>query len=123
VRSGAAVEAAIAQLVNKYKVEVHLLSFSFTALRRAERLMPQFEHVQLLQHSQLISVASAPIVGLDRELVHRDHGIVDVLRRKGKKIFVWTVNNDNDIHAMSALGVDGIITDKPAHAKKVLGYP
>jgi len=123
VRSGAAVEEIIARLVKRYAVEVHLLSFSFTAVRRAERLMPEFEHVQLLQHSQLISVASAPIVGLDRELVHRDHGIVDVLRRKDKKVFVWTVNDDDEIRWMSELGVDAIITDKPAHAKKVLGYP
>jgi len=123
VRSGAAVEEVIARLVKKYGVEVHLLSFSFTAVRRAERLMPQFEHVQLLQHSQLISMATAPIVGLDLKLVHRDHSIIDVLRRRGKKVFIWTVNDDEDIRWMSELGVDGIITDKPAHAKKVLGYP
>ncbi|MFM7462523.1 MAG: glycerophosphodiester phosphodiesterase, partial [Actinomycetota bacterium] len=123
VRSGAAVEEVIARLVKKYGVEVHLLSFSFTAVRRAERLMPQFEHVQLLQHSQLISMATAPIVGLDLKLVHRDHSIIDSLRRRGKKVFIWTVNNDEDIRWMSELGVDGIITDKPAHAKKVLGYP
>jgi len=123
VRSGAAVEEVIAQLVKKYGVLVHLLSFSFTAVRRAERLMPQFEHVQLLQHSQLISMATTPIVGLDLELVHRDHSIIDSLRRRGKKVFIWTVNDDEDIRWMSELGVDGIITDKPAHAKKVLGYP
>jgi len=123
VRSGAAIEEVIARLVKKYGVEVHLLSFSFTAVRRAERLMPQFEHVQLLQHSQLISMATTPIVGLDLKLVHRDHSIIASLRRRGKKVFIWTVNNDEDIRWMSELGVDGIITDKPAHAKKVLGYP
>lgn len=123
VRSGAAVEEVVARLVKKYGVEVHLLSFSFTAVRRAERLMPQFEHVQLLQHSQLISMATTPIVGLDLELVHRDQSIIDSLRRRGKKVFIWTVNDDEDIRWMSELGVDGIITDKPAHAKKVLGYP
>lgn len=123
VRSGAAVEERIAKLVKKFGVEIHLLSFSFTAVRRAERLMPQFEHVQLLQHSQLISVATTPIVGLDLELVHRDHTIIDSLHRRQKKVFIWTVNSDEDIRRMSELGVDGIITDKPAHAKKVLGYP
>jgi len=123
VRSGAAIEEVIARLVKKYGVEVHLLSFSFTAVRRAERLMPQFEHVQLLQHSKLISMATTPIVGLDLKLVHRDHSIIASLRRRGKKVFIWTVNNDEDIRWMSELGVDGIITDKPAHAKKVLGYP
>lgn len=123
VRTGAAVEESIAQIVKRYQVEVHLLSFSFTAVRRAERLMPEFEHVQLLQHSQLIPVATTPIVGLDLELIQRDHTIVESLQLKKKKVFIWTVNSDEDIRWISELGADGIITDKPAHAKKVLGYP
>lgn len=33
------------------------------------------------------------------------------LRNNGKKIFVWTVNKREEIAAMAALGVDGIISD------------
>lgn len=123
VRSGAAVEEAIATIVRRYEIEIHLLSFSFTAVRRAERLMPEYEHVQLLQHVQLVPVSTAPILGLDLELLRRDATIVKELHRKGKKVMIWTVNDDEDIRLMGKLGVDGIITDKPAHAKRVLGYP
>ena len=123
VRSGAAVEEAIAKIVHRYQIEIHLLSFSFTAIRRAERLMSEFEHVQLLQHMQLIPVSGAPILGLDLELVRREPKIVDELHSKGKKVIIWTVNEEEEIRLIGKLGADGIITDKPVHAKRVLGYP
>lgn len=33
----------------------------------------------------------------------------------------WTVNNDDDIRSMIAMGVDGIITDYPARVQQLLG--
>lgn len=38
----------------------------------------------------------------------------------GLRVDVWTVNEDADIRRLAALGVDGIITDRPAHAKALL---
>ena len=39
--------------------------------------------------------------------------LVKQVHGRGMKIFVWTVNEKNDIAAMLALGVDGIISDYP----------
>jgi len=39
----------------------------------------------------------------------------------GLKVIVWTVNEPGEIERMRALGVDGLITDRPDIAKKVLG--
>lgn len=38
----------------------------------------------------------------------------------GLRVDVWTVNEDADIRRLAARGVDGIITDRPAHAKALL---
>ncbi|RLD71278.1 MAG: hypothetical protein DRJ10_19580, partial [Bacteroidetes bacterium] len=38
---------------------------------------------------------------------------VSKVHREGKKIFVWTVNNPEDIKRMKVAGVDGIISDFP----------
>jgi glycerophosphoryl diester phosphodiesterase len=39
----------------------------------------------------------------------------------GLKVIVWTVNEPAQVERMRDLGVDGLITDRPDIAKKVLG--
>jgi glycerophosphoryl diester phosphodiesterase len=123
VLAGSAVEEEVARIIRRFKIEIHLLSFSFTAISRAMRLMPEFEHVQLLQHSQLIPLAQSEIIGLDIELIRRDRTLISSLLAKGKRLFIYTVNDDDEFRSLADQGVEGIITDIPAHAKKVLGYP
>ena len=120
---GSAVEEEVARIIRRFKVEIHLLSFSFTAIARAMRLMPEFEHVQLLQHSQLIPLAQSEIIGLDIELIRKDGSLIPSLIAKGKRLFVYTVNDDDEFRHLASEGVAGIITDIPARAKMVLGYP
>ncbi|CAB4570107.1 MAG: hypothetical protein F2554_03420 [Actinobacteria bacterium] len=123
VLAGSAIEEEVARIIRRFKIEIHLLSFSFTAISRAMRLMPEFEHVQLLQHSQLIPLAQSEIIGLDVELIRRDQTLVPSLIVKGKRLFVYTVNDDDEFRSLANQGVEGIITDIPAQAKRVLGYP
>ena len=123
VLAGSAIEEEVARIIRRFKIEIHLLSFSFTAISRAMRLMPEFEHVQLLQHSPLIPLAQSEIIGLDIELIRRDQTLVPSLIAKGKRLFVYTVNDDDEFHSLANQGVEGIITDIPAQAKRVLGYP
>jgi glycerophosphoryl diester phosphodiesterase len=40
--------------------------------------------------------------------------------KKGKKVFVWTVNEASDLLLCAKEGVDVVITDKPAVAKRNL---
>ena len=42
---------------------------------------------------------------------------VEDAHRRGIKVFVWTVNEPEDITLMKRLGVDGIITDFPERAR------
>ncbi|MDD5551797.1 MAG: glycerophosphodiester phosphodiesterase family protein [Candidatus Pacebacteria bacterium] len=35
------------------------------------------------------------------------------MKKKNTKVFVWTVNNPEDIQKMKLAGVDGIISDYP----------
>jgi glycerophosphoryl diester phosphodiesterase len=46
--------------------------------------------------------------------------IVKDAHRKGMKVMVWTVNDAEEMKTLSAMGVDGIITDYPDVALKVL---
>lgn len=41
-------------------------------------------------------------------------------RAKGKEVHAWTVNKEYEIKRMQELGVDNIITDKPAYVREIL---
>jgi len=49
-----------------------------------------------------------------------DHKLVEHNHRHGKKVNVWTVDSQEEICRLLALKVDGIITDDPPLAKKLL---
>lgn len=52
-----------------------------------------------------------------------DPGLRRIVRDNGMQIHVWTVNDEEAMHRLIALGVDGIITDYPNrlfHVKEVL---
>lgn len=50
---------------------------------------------------------------VSEELVEQVHSV-------GKEVHVWTVNRENELKRMKAIGVDNIITDKPAYAREVI---
>lgn len=50
---------------------------------------------------------------LDRAFVQRAH-------RRGRQVLAWTVNTAEDMRRLCDLGVDGVITDEPALARKTL---
>lgn len=123
VLSGSAIEEEVARITKRFGIDVQILSFSFTAIRRAQSLLPDREHVQLIQHAQLLPLAMTKIIGLDIELVRKDRSLITSLHERGKEIYIWTVNDDEEFRSLASLGVKGIITDIPAQAKRVLGYP
>tara|TARA_B110000014_G_C20125662_1_gene599374 strand:+ start:3164 stop:3919 length:756 start_codon:yes stop_codon:yes gene_type:complete len=45
---------------------------------------------------------------------------IDYAHHCSKLVHVWTINNENDMHNIINLGVDGIMTDFPSVLKKVL---
>jgi glycerophosphoryl diester phosphodiesterase len=53
------------------------------------------------------------VASVDAELVGR-------AQRAGLALRVWTVNSDGDLRAMVDLGVDAVITDRPAEALRVV---
>ena len=48
------------------------------------------------------------------------HNLVEHVHSLGKKIHVWTINDENQMMDLIDINVDGIMTDKPKTLKKVL---
>lgn len=46
--------------------------------------------------------------------------VVERAHLLGKEVHAWTVNREDDLKRMKAMGVDNIITNKPAYARKII---
>jgi glycerophosphoryl diester phosphodiesterase len=52
--------------------------------------------------------------------VRQNPKVIADQHKKGKKVFVWTVNEAFDLLLCAKEGVDAVITDKPGAAKRYL---
>lgn len=128
-RSGGRVEHEVARLLGEYgltgprgphDVWVRMMSFSLLAVRRMAGLCPGLPLV-LLVGSPLpppyrggFLPAGVGTAGLDRVII-RDHPeIVAAHHAAGHEVFVWTVDDDEDIRRCIDLGVDAIISNRPS---------
>jgi glycerophosphoryl diester phosphodiesterase len=102
-----------------------VMSFSWTALQRVQRLAPDVPLVMLVEKAQHWPMLKA-VMGDDwivgpgiRELTeHPKFG--QRLARSGRDIHVWTVNTPTELRLCQELGVKAVITDRPAYLRELL---
>lgn len=109
-------------------VQVTVMSFSPLALRRVRHLAPSLPTVLLLEALPgVIRLGRLPfgarIAGPGVRLIRARPELVPAMRAVGNQIYVWTVNQPTDLDLALRLGVDGIITDRPAETLARLGRP
>lgn len=73
----------------------------------------------------LAATAVGDLSGLDGDFVAVSAGraspwLARSLENRGKALFVWTVNDPLEMSKMISMGADGLITDEPALARKVV---
>jgi len=101
--------------------EVLVMSLKVDAVEKMKRLRPDWT-VGLL-----MSVAAGGLEDLDADFLAVNAGFADRrfvrnAHRQGRKVFVWTVNDAASMSTMIGRGVDSLITDEPALARKVLEF-
>ena len=98
---------------------LRVMSFSLLALMRMRGLAPDVPLVYLVEQSapRFSWDGSLPTgittVGLDVRIVRRTPSVVRAHHRRGHTLYVWTVNDDEDVERCAELGVDVIISDRP----------
>ncbi len=102
-----------------------VMSFSFTALQRIERLAPDVEIVQLVEHAQYWpmlrrAIGKDWIVGPGIAELREHHKLGRRITKAGHDIHVWTVNTAEDLQLCLDLGVKAVITDRPAFILELL---
>ena len=100
------------------RIKVVLMSFNPLAVLRFSKLNPEIARVQLKERKRpLMHLYPHPgepsIMGPGIELLNKYPKLVEIYKKQGKKIFVWTVNSPQDMRFCLERGVDAIITNYP----------
>lgn len=110
-------ETAVANRVASYHLENHVLISSFNplALRRARRVFSSSTPMALIRERGLLRYG---YLIADGAADHPHHSLVDAnymgwARKRGYRVNVWTVDDPGEARRLAALGVDGIVTNKP----------
>jgi glycerophosphoryl diester phosphodiesterase len=99
---------------------VRIMSFSYTALQRLERLTHDLRLVMLIEkarHWPVLKPMLGPrwILGPGIEQLTRHPTFGRKLARTGRDLHVWTVNTDAQLQTCLDLGVKAVITDRPGY--------
>jgi glycerophosphoryl diester phosphodiesterase len=102
-----------------HTVPVRVMSFSWLGLRRMHELAPSIPVVYLLERVPLrMRDGSRPghigIVGPSIDIVRAHPGYVRRVHDAGGQVHVWTVDQPADVELCLELGVDALITNRPA---------
>ena len=98
-----------------------VMSFSLVALNRVKKLAPDLDTVLLVDHLYSWQVSKTLmgedwVVGPGIDLLRENPSFGRKLHRRGRRIHVWTVNTPQDLDLCVDLGVEAVITDRPAAA-------
>ncbi len=107
---------------------VTIMSFAGVALRRIRLLAPSVPLVLLLERETLNRRdGSLPtgvhIAGPGIRILRSEPSYVERVHAAGNQVFCWTVDQPEDVDLVHQLGIDAIITNRPAQVRSQLGYP
>ncbi|MDP3967250.1 MAG: glycerophosphodiester phosphodiesterase family protein [Nocardioides sp.] len=129
-RYGGLVEKRLVEMLRDFGWDragapVRVMSFSFTALQRVEKLAPEVQLVQLVEHTASWSMLRRVIgdhwaVGPGIDELREHPRFAQRIARSGHDIHVWVVNTPADLELCQSLGAKAVITDRPAYLLELL---
>lgn len=134
VRYAGLVEERVVSLIRRFGLDqpkptgprVSLMSFSQVALRRMRELAPAIATVLLMDRIPLRArtgwlPGGARIAGPGIHIIRADPDYVARVHSAGSQVYVWTVDENEDIDLCIELGVDAMISNRPAVVLARLG--
>lgn len=118
----------VAEIVKRHGIQNNILFSSFAPanLRRARQLLPEVP-VGLLALTGVMGALnrSRYFLNLSPKILHPyladvNSRLVEREHERGRRVHVWTVNEEKDLRRMKELGVDGVFTDDPITTLRVL---
>ena len=111
--------------IKKSGINIAIMSFSWFAIEKIKKMDPTIKTVMLLHDfNQKLSrrFTSAKAIGPSVEMIKKSPDLVREIKNSGKELYVWTVDSTEDLQYCASVGVDIVMTNRPAHARSVLGY-
>ena len=122
------IEEKLLEVLKKYpdKFEnIIVSSFHHDKIKKLQELEPKLK-LALLTNSEFIEIEKylstngVSSYSYHPEINHVLKEDIEKLHAKGVKIFVWTVNKEEDLNYLVKLGVDGVISDYPDLMKELI---
>ncbi len=129
VRFGGLVEDRVIALLRRREllaatspIQVYMMSFSETALRRVRELEPGLPTVLLMDRVPVRSrsgwlPAGARIAGLDVAILRTDPEYVERFHSAGSGVYGWVADSPADVDLCVGLGIEAIITNRPERTR------
>lgn len=111
--------------IKKSGIDIAIMSFSWFAIEKIKKMDPTIKTVMLLgdiTNKFTRRFTSAQVIGPSVEMIKKSPELVTEIKSSGKELYVWTVDSTEDLQYCASVGVDIVMTNRPAHARSVLGY-
>jgi len=123
VPTGSSVEKAVMGLLAQEKrvADIHIMSFSWLALENVRKIDSDQSTVALLNdtfNGLMRRFTSAKTIGPSIRSLRAN----PLIARDPRNLFIWTVDDADDMRFCADNGVDVLITNTPSYARSVLGY-
>jgi glycerophosphoryl diester phosphodiesterase len=108
------------------KINLSVMSFSWFAIEKLKRIAPTIPTTFLMHRNTAwlqAKLSSASSIGPGINEIREEPIRAERIKKLGRSLNVWTVDDDADIKLCQKLGVDILITNMPSHAREVLRYP
>ena len=109
--------------IAKAGIDITVMSFSWFAIERIKALDKKISTTYLLHdYTPWFSArySSAKTIGPGIAQLRKRPALAQKIKSTGRKLNVWTVDEPSDIILCRHLGVDNLITNRPAFAREVL---
>ena len=122
------IEEKMLEVLKKYPEKfdnIIVSSFHHDKIKKLQKLEPKLK-LALLTDSEFIEIEKyLSTNGLNSYSYHPEINLIskkdiEILHKNGIKVFVWTVNKEEDLDYLVKLGVDGVITNYPDIMKELL---
>ena len=112
-----------AKRIEKAGIDITVMSFSWFAVERVKQLDKSIALTYLIRETTprlSVRYTSAHSIGPGIAQLRKKPALALQIKSAGKKLNVWTVDEPSDIILCRHLGVDNLITNRPAFAREVL---